>query len=75
LSGQLGSALFSIGAPVASASINNTSAVSASVSISNIGALTADNYVLSYAAGAYSLTDQTTGANVAVTGAGTWRAR
>ena len=71
LSGQLGSALFSIGAPVASASINNTSAVSASVSISNIGALTADNYVLSYAAGAYSLTDQTTGANVAVTGAGT----
>jgi flagellar hook-associated protein 1 FlgK len=71
LNGQLGSALFSIGAPVANASINNKSAVSASVSITNIGALTADNYVLSYAAGAYSLTDQTTGANVAVTGAGT----
>ena len=71
LNGQLGGALFSIGAPVANASIKNTSAVSASVSISNIGALTADNYVLSYAAGAYSLTDQTTGANVAVTGAGT----
>jgi flagellar hook-associated protein 1 FlgK len=71
LNGQLGSALFSIGAPVASASINNKSAVTASVSISNIGALTSDNYVLSYAAGAYSLTDQTTGANVALTGAGT----
>ncbi len=71
LNGQLGGALFSIGAPVANASIKNTSAVSASVSITNIGALTADNYVLSYAAGAYSLTDQTTGANVAVTGAGT----
>ena len=65
LNGQLGSALFSIGAPVANASINNKSAVSASVSITNIGALTADNYVLSYAAGAYTLTDQTTGANVA----------
>jgi flagellar hook-associated protein 1 FlgK len=71
LNGQLGSALFSIGAPVASASINNKSAATASVSITNIGALTSDNYVLSYAAGAYSLTDQTTGANVAVTGAGT----
>ena len=71
LNGQLGSALFSIGAPVANASINNKSAVSASVSITNIGALTADNYVLSYAAGAYTLTDQTTGADVAVTGAGT----
>jgi flagellar hook-associated protein 1 FlgK len=71
LSGQLGSALFSIGAPAANASINNQSAVTASVSITNVGALTADNYVLSYAAGTYSLTDQTTGANVALTGAGT----
>ena len=71
LNGQLGSALFSIGAPVASASIDNQSAVTASVSITNVGALTTDNYVLSYAAGGYTLTDQTTGANVAVTGAGT----
>jgi flagellar hook-associated protein 1 FlgK len=71
LNGQLGSPLFSIGAPVASASLDNKGAATASVSISNIGALTADSYVLTYAGGAYALTDQTTGANVAVTGAGT----
>lgn len=71
LNGQLGSPLFSIGAPVATASSANTDATTASVSISDIGALTSDNYLLSYSNGAYSLTDETTGANVALTGAGT----
>jgi flagellar hook-associated protein 1 FlgK len=71
LSGQLGSALFSVGAPLATASSKNTDATTASASISDIGALTSDNYLLSYSGGAYTLTDQTTGANVPVTGAGT----
>ncbi len=71
LNGQLGSALFSVGAPVATASSANTDATTASVTLSNIGALTSDNYLLSYKAGAYTLTDATTGANVALTGAGT----
>ncbi len=71
LNGQLGSALFSVGAPAANASSANTDATTASVSISNIAALTSDNYLLSYNGGTYTLTDQTTGANVAVTGAGT----
>jgi flagellar hook-associated protein 1 FlgK len=71
LNGQLGSALFSIGAPVATASTANTDNTTASVTISGIGALTSDNYLLSYTGGAYSLTDATTGANVALTGAGT----
>jgi flagellar hook-associated protein 1 FlgK len=71
LNGQLGSALFSIGAPVATASSANTDATTASVTISNVGALTSDNYLLSYTGGAYSLTDETTGANVPLTGAGT----
>ena len=71
LNGQLGSPLFSVGAPLATASTKNTDGTSASVSITNVGALTSDNYLLSYAGGAYTLTDQTTGANVAVTGAGT----
>jgi flagellar hook-associated protein 1 len=71
LNGQLGSALFSVGAPVATASSANTDATTASVSISNLGALTSDNYLLSYNGGAYTLTDTTTGANVALTGAGT----
>ena len=71
LNGQLGSALFSVGAPVATASSANTDSTTASVTLSNIGALTSDNYLLSYKAGAYTLTDATTGANVALTGAGT----
>ena len=71
LNGQLGSALFSVGAPVATGSSANTDATTASVTLSNIGALTSDNYLLSYKGGAYALTDATTGANIALTGAGT----
>jgi flagellar hook-associated protein 1 len=71
LSGQLGSPLFSVGAPVATPSSQNADTTTASVSITNVGALTSDNYVLSYKGGAYTLTDATTGANVALTGAGT----
>jgi flagellar hook-associated protein 1 len=71
LNGQLGSALFSVGAPVVTASSANTDATTASVTLSNLGALTSDNYLLSYQGGAYTLTDATTGANIALTGAGT----
>jgi flagellar hook-associated protein 1 FlgK len=71
LNGQLGSPLFSVGAPLATASSSNTDNTTAAVSITGIGALTSDNYLLSYAGGAYTLTNQTTGANVPVTGAGT----
>jgi flagellar hook-associated protein 1 len=71
LSGQFGAPLFSVGAPLATASSSNTDATTATVSIANTGALTADNYVLAYSGGAYSLTDASTGANVALTGAGT----
>jgi flagellar hook-associated protein 1 len=71
LSGQFGANLFSVGAPQATASSRNTDATTASVSIANTGALTADNYVLAYNGGAYSLTDASTGANVALAGAGT----
>jgi flagellar hook-associated protein 1 len=71
LSGQFGADLFSVGAPLATASSNNTDATTATVSIANTGALTADNYVLAYNGGAYTLTDASTGANVALTGAGT----
>jgi flagellar hook-associated protein 1 FlgK len=71
LYGQLGSALFSIGAPVVTASSANSDATTASATISNVGALTSDNYTLSYSGGAYTLTDATTGANIALTGAGT----
>jgi flagellar hook-associated protein 1 FlgK len=71
LSGQFGANLFSVGAPQATASSNNTDATTASVSIADTGALTADNYVLAYNGGAYSLTDTSTGAKVTLSGAGT----
>ena len=71
LSGQLGANLFSVGAPQATASSENTDGTQVSVSIGNIGALTADSYVLAYNGGAYTLTDTATGANVPLTGAGT----
>jgi flagellar hook-associated protein 1 FlgK len=71
LSGQFGAKLFSVGGPQATASSKNTDATTANVSVANTGALTADNYVLAYNAGAYTLTDTTTGASVVPSGAGT----
>jgi flagellar hook-associated protein 1 FlgK len=71
--GNLGTAIFSVGAPTATASSANTDATSATVSINTdgLGNLSADNYVLAYRNGAYTLTDQTTGGNVAFTAGGT----
>jgi flagellar hook-associated protein 1 FlgK len=71
LNGKSGANLFAAGAPVTSASTTNTDSVTATASVSNVGALTADNYLLSYTNNAYSLTDETTGATVVPTGTGT----
>ncbi len=70
-SGKLGANLFSIGAPQAVSSSKNTDATTAAVSVTNVGALTANDYLLSYTGGAYSLTNAQTGAAVAFTGTGT----
>jgi flagellar hook-associated protein 1 len=71
LNGQFGAPIFSAGTPLATASSKNADSTTASVSVTNVGALTADSYVLSYNAGAYSLTRASDGSNVPVTGAGT----
>ncbi len=71
LSGQFGANLFSVGAPVATASSKNTDNTTASVSIANVGALSGNSYLLAYNGGTYTLTDTATGANVALAGAGT----
>jgi flagellar hook-associated protein 1 len=71
LSGQKGVNLFAVGAPLAAASSRNTDATTATVSVSNVGALTANNYILSYQGGAYSLTNAADGSVVPVSGAGT----
>jgi len=73
LNGQFGAPIFSVGTPQAVASSRNTDATTASVSVNptGLGALTADSYVLSYNAGAYSLTRAADGSSVAFTGTGT----
>jgi flagellar hook-associated protein 1 FlgK len=73
LSGNLGANIFAVGTPLATASSKNTDAVTAGVSVNanGLGALTADNYILSFQGGTPSLTDTTTGVSVTPTGAGT----
>jgi len=69
LSGTLGSALFTVAGPTATASSNNTDGTTATAAVGPAGAagLTPDNLVLSYTGSAYNLTDQTTGAAVQFT--------
>ncbi len=71
LSGNFGANLFSVAGPQAIASSNNTDDAAATVSITNVGALTANDYLLSYQGGAYTLTNAADGSAVAVTGSGT----
>ncbi len=73
LNGNFGAAIFSVGAPTATASSANSDATTATVSINadGLGSLGPDSYVLSYRNGAYTLTDQTTGSNVNFTQGGT----
>jgi flagellar hook-associated protein 1 len=73
LSGNLGANIFSVGAPLATGSSKNTDTVTASITVnpSSLGALTSDNYLLSFQGGTPTLTDTTTGASVVPTGAGT----
>jgi flagellar hook-associated protein 1 len=71
LSGQFGAPIFSVGTPSAVSSSRNTDATTASVAVSAVGALTSDSYLLSYNAGAYSLTRASDGSSVALTGNGT----
>jgi flagellar hook-associated protein 1 len=71
--GNIGAAIFAVGAPTATASSANTDNTSATVSVNagGLGGLSADTYVLGFHAGAFTLTDQTTGSNVNFTAGGT----
>ena len=70
LSGNLGANLFTVGSPKVVSSTNNTSTVTGTVSpvtTANVGALTSDNYLISYNNGAYSVTDTSTGKSAGAT--------
>jgi flagellar hook-associated protein 1 FlgK len=71
LAGQKGANLFAVGAPQATASSKNTDGTTAAVGVANVGALTANDYILSYQGGAYSLTNTADGSVVPVSGSGT----
>ena len=70
LNGAIGGAIFSSPTPTAVPSANNTGTAAATVAITDVGALTANDYVLTYKGGAYSLAT-TDGTNVPLTGTGT----
>jgi flagellar hook-associated protein 1 FlgK len=73
LSGNLGANIFSVGTPLATGSARNTDAVTAAVSVNpnGLGALTANNYVLSFVGGTPKLTNTSDGTSVTPAGAGT----
>jgi flagellar hook-associated protein 1 FlgK len=73
LNGNLGANIFSVSAPLATGSSKNTDAVTASVSVSpnGLGALTANDYVLSFVGGTPKLTNTSDGTSVTPAGAGT----
>ncbi|HWZ64803.1 MAG TPA: flagellar hook-associated protein FlgK [Steroidobacteraceae bacterium] len=71
LTGAQGQPMFSVGAVQVEPSSNNTGAATVGVTRSNLSALTADDYQLSYQGGAWQLKDVTSGQSVTMTGAGT----
>ena len=71
LSGKLGAPIFSLGAPLATGSAHNTDAVTASVTVTGLGALTSNDYVLSFVGGVPKLTNTSDGTSVTPAGAGT----
>ena len=73
LSGNFGAPIFAVGTPLATGSSRNTDAVTASVTVNptGIGALTANDYVLSFVGGVPKLTNTSDGTSVTPAGAGT----
>lgn len=71
LTGAQGQPMFAVGPVQAGPSSNNSGSATLTVTRTNLSALTADDYQLSYTGGAWQLKDATTGQSVALSGAGT----
>lgn len=71
LTGAQGQAMFAVGAVQTLPSANNTGGATLTVTRTNLSALTADDYQLSYTGGAWQLKDVSSGQSVALSGAGT----
>jgi flagellar hook-associated protein 1 FlgK len=70
LSGQFGANLFSLAAPIATASSNNRDSTTATATITDVGALTSNDYVLKQTTAGLSLSNATTGAAISLAGNG-----
>jgi flagellar hook-associated protein 1 FlgK len=70
-SGNLGGAIFAVGGVGVLPDSANTGTATVSATVSNANAITADNYILSYDGTNWSLSDASSGASVALNGAGT----
>jgi flagellar hook-associated protein 1 len=70
-SGQLGKALFNVSLPQVFADSTNGGTATVTAAAVSLGALSTDDYLLRYQAGAWTATAVSTGQSVAVTGAGT----
>ena len=71
LTGAQGQPMFAVGGVQTLANAYNTGSASLSVTRSNLAALTPDDFELTYSAGAWQLTDSSSGQPVTMTGAGT----
>jgi len=71
LQGQLGSAFFSVAGPQVLTRSGNTGTATVAATVSNLGALTGDEYDLRYDGTNYSLLRVSDGSSVALSGAGT----
>jgi flagellar hook-associated protein 1 FlgK len=71
LNGAQGQPMFAVGGVGTLPDVNNTGSAALTVTRTNLGALTTDNYQMRMNAGSWQLLDTTTGQSVTMTGAGT----
>jgi flagellar hook-associated protein 1 len=71
LTGAQGQPMFAVGGPQVLPSTANTGTATVAATITNLSALTTDNYKLTYSGTAWELQDTTSGQPVAMTGSGT----
>ena len=71
LTGAAGQPMFAVGPVISTASSVNTGTASVTTTRTNLNALTTDDYILRQTGGAWTLTDESTGQPVTMTGTGT----
>jgi flagellar hook-associated protein 1 len=71
LTGAAGKPMFAVGGVISTASSINTGAASVTTTRTDLSSLTTDDYILRQSGGAWTLTDESTGQPVTMTGTGT----